>query len=163
MDRENAAGNFRCSTLSEDSLTAIALALHLNYESHSGVRARNISALKNLLLRIRDCLVSSASSSHGSYSSSVEPNGNGIAARYKYTSMYKWEERWSAAEERGKDGKREGRREGPPRTRGLRFLLRIICRRRRRRRRRPSGSYVAVRWTLTTGDAVQRRRVRSPR
>ena len=84
MDRENAAGNFRCSTLSEDSLTAIALALHWNYESHSGMRARNISALKNLLLRIRDCLVSSASSSHGSYSSSVEPNGNGSAARYKY-------------------------------------------------------------------------------
>ena len=29
------------------------------------------------MLRIRDCLVSSASPSHGSYSSSVEPNGNG--------------------------------------------------------------------------------------
>ena len=107
MDRENAAGNFRCSALSEDSHPAIALALHLNYASHSGMLASNISAQKNLLLRIRDCLVSSASSSHGSYSDIRRPSNQTAMVALRDISIYV---QVGGEVERG--GEREGWEEG---------------------------------------------------
>ena len=93
------------------------------------------------------------------YSSSVEPNGNGSAARYKY--LCTSGRRDGARRREGRMGRgREGGRGHHARAACVfcfvSFVVVVVA-------VRPSGSYVAVRWTLTTGDAVQRRRVRSPR